>query len=161
MLKSTIIFLFTCVVRILYIYTSKIRKINYLPKTHVYSKKLDKEQFDFNFWICDCFYRFIFIYIYTLLVCLFVCLYPINVKTAEPIAPKFLWDFAKPQGSFVADLIFKKCTSNKMQCVIYNLMCSVFSTICRFWILFLCLCVQYFMHFVDCNCVFVRRVCVC
>ena len=48
-LKSTIIFLFTCVVRILYIYTYKIRKINYLPKTHVYSKMLDKEQFDFNF----------------------------------------------------------------------------------------------------------------
>ena len=29
------------------------------------------------------------IYIYTLLVCLFVCSYPINVKTAEPIGPKF------------------------------------------------------------------------
>ena len=24
--------------------------------------------------------------------CLFVCLYPINVKTAEPIRPNFLWD---------------------------------------------------------------------
>ena len=29
------------------------------------------------------------IFIYTLLVCLGVCLYPINVKTAEPIGPKF------------------------------------------------------------------------
>ena len=29
------------------------------------------------------------IYIYTLLACLPVCLYPINVKTAEPIGPKF------------------------------------------------------------------------
>ena len=29
------------------------------------------------------------IYIYTLLACLPVCLHPINVKTAEPIGPKF------------------------------------------------------------------------
>ena len=29
------------------------------------------------------------IYIYTLLVCLSVCLYPINVKTTEPIESKF------------------------------------------------------------------------
>ena len=29
------------------------------------------------------------IYINNLLVCLSVCLYPINIKTAEPIGPKF------------------------------------------------------------------------
>ena len=29
------------------------------------------------------------VYLYTLLVCLGVCLYPINVKTAEPIGSKF------------------------------------------------------------------------
>ena len=29
------------------------------------------------------------IYKFGLSVCLFVCLYPINVKTAEPIGPKF------------------------------------------------------------------------
>ena len=29
------------------------------------------------------------IYIYTLLACLLVCLHPINIKTAEPIGPKF------------------------------------------------------------------------
>ena len=30
------------------------------------------------------------IYKFGLPVCLFVCLYPINVKTAEPIGPKFV-----------------------------------------------------------------------
>ena len=33
------------------------------------------------------------IYIYTLLVCLSVRLYPINVKTAKPIGPKFCVDY--------------------------------------------------------------------
>ena len=37
------------------------------------------------------------VYIYTLLVwvsfCFFVCLFPINVKTAEPFGPNFLWGF--------------------------------------------------------------------
>ena len=37
----------------------------------------------FKIWNC-------FIYISIWLVCLFVCLYPINVKTAEPIEPKFV-----------------------------------------------------------------------
>ena len=45
-LKSTIIF-YTLV--LFEYYTSKIRKINYLPKTHIYSKTIDKEQFNFNF----------------------------------------------------------------------------------------------------------------
>ena len=31
-------------------------------------------------------------YLYINLACLSVCLYPINVKTAEPIRPNFLWD---------------------------------------------------------------------
>ena len=32
--------------------------------------------------------------------CLSVCLYPIKVKTAEPIGPKFVWDLMWPQGRF-------------------------------------------------------------
>ena len=32
---------------------------------------------------------YLYIYVYTLLVWVSVCLYPINVKTAEPIRPKF------------------------------------------------------------------------
>ena len=35
-------------------------------------------------------------YLYINLACLFVCLYPINVKTAEPIGPKFV---VGPQGA--------------------------------------------------------------
>ena len=31
-------------------------------------------------------------YLYINLACLSVCLYPINVKTAKPIGPNFLWD---------------------------------------------------------------------
>ena len=36
------------------------------------------------------------IYKFSLSVCLFVCLYPINVKTTEPIRPKFC---VGPQGA--------------------------------------------------------------
>ena len=35
------------------------------------------------------------------------CLYPINVKTAEPIGPKFWLDIAWPQGRFMDDIVFK------------------------------------------------------
>ena len=51
------------------------------------------------------------IYKFGLSVCLsvwgFVCLYPINVKTAEPIGPKFLWDLTWPQGRVMNDQNFK------------------------------------------------------
>ena len=36
--------------------------------------------------------KMISIYKFGLSVCLSVCLYPINVKMAEPIGPNFLWD---------------------------------------------------------------------
>ena len=45
--------------------------------------------------------------LYINLACLSVCLYPINVKTAEPIWPKFLWDITCPQGRFMNDQNFK------------------------------------------------------
>ena len=47
------------------------------------------------------------IYIYTLLVCLFDCLFPINVKTDEPIGPKFY------VGWSMDDLIFKNLFQTK------------------------------------------------
>ena len=56
-------------------------------------------------------------YIYTLLVwvsvCLSVRLYPINVKTAEPIGPNFLWDLMWPQGRFMDNRIFKNLPPSK------------------------------------------------
>ena len=42
-----------------------------------------------------------------------VFLYPINVKTAEPIGPTFLWDLAWPQGKFLDDRIFKNLPQTK------------------------------------------------
>ena len=42
-------------------------------------------------------------------VCLFVCLYPINVKTTEPIGLKFLWDLTEPQGRFMQIKISNIC----------------------------------------------------
>ena len=36
-----------------------------------------------------------------------VCLYPINVKTAEPIGPNFFVELAWPQGGFMNDQNFK------------------------------------------------------
>ena len=48
-----------------------------------------------------------------LLVCLSVCLYPINVKTAEPIGPIFLWDITWPQGRFMNDQNFKYLSPSK------------------------------------------------
>ena len=39
--------------------------------------------------------------------CLSVCLYPINVKTAEPIGPKFFVGHLGPQGRFMNDWNFK------------------------------------------------------
>ena len=41
-----------------------------------------------------------------------VCLYPINVKTAEPIGPKFVWDLKGPQGRFRNDQYFKNVCLN-------------------------------------------------
>ena len=41
--------------------------------------------------------------------CLFVCLYPINVKTTEPIGLKFLWDLTEPQGRFMQIKISNIC----------------------------------------------------
>ena len=38
------------------------------------------------------------IYKFGLSVCLYVCLYPINVKTAEPIGPKFFVGHLGPSG---------------------------------------------------------------
>ena len=38
-----------------------------------------------------------------------VCLYPINVKTAEPIGPKFFVGHHVTQGRFMNDKNFKKC----------------------------------------------------
>ena len=51
---------------------------------------------------------YISIYKFSLFVCLSVCLYPINVKTAEPIGPKFLWDITFPQVRFMNDENKKK-----------------------------------------------------
>ena len=42
-------------------------------------------------------------------VCLFVCLYPINVKTAEPIGPEFFVGSRVTPGKFMDDQIFKIC----------------------------------------------------
>ena len=42
--------------------------------------------------------KLIHICLYTLLVCLSACLYPINVKTAEPIGPKFCVGLCMPPG---------------------------------------------------------------
>ena len=44
---------------------------------------------------------YLYINLACLSVCLSVCLYPINAKTAEPIGPKFLWDITGPQGRFM------------------------------------------------------------
>jgi len=46
------------------------------------------------------------IYKFGLSVCLSVCLYSINVKTAEPIGQKFLWDLTWPHPSWVHLSIF-------------------------------------------------------
>jgi len=53
------------------------------------------------------------IYLYTLLVCLFVWLYSINVKTAKLIGSNFLWDLMWSQGRFMDDRIFKSLPLTK------------------------------------------------
>ena len=61
------------------------------------------------------------IYIYTLIVCLFGCLsvrlYPINVKTAEPIGPKFLWNLESKKclSHFCRKLEMKKNSLRKQK----------------------------------------------
>ena len=47
------------------------------------------------------------LYVYTFLVCLFVCLYQINVK--------LLWDLTRSQRHFVNDLIFKNLPRTKFE----------------------------------------------
>jgi len=42
-------------------------------------------------------------YIYTLLICLSVCLYPINVKRLNLSGQNFVWDLTWPQGRFMDD----------------------------------------------------------
>ena len=42
-----------------------------------------------------------------------MCLYPINVKTAKPIGPIFLWDLAWLQGKVMDDQIFKNLPLTK------------------------------------------------
>ena len=44
---------------------------------------------------------------------MFVCLYPINVKTAGPIRPKLLVDLVCSQGRFINDQIFKNVLPSK------------------------------------------------
>ena len=53
------------------------------------------------------------IYLYTLLVCLFVWLYSINVKTAKLIGSNFLWDLMWSQGRFMDDRVFKSLPLTK------------------------------------------------
>ena len=50
---------------------------------------------------------------YIYFACLGVRLYPINVKTAEPIGPNFLWDLMWPQGRFMDNRIFKNLPPSK------------------------------------------------
>ena len=54
------------------------------------------------------------IYIPCLSGCLFVCLYPINVKTAEPNGPSFLWGLTWPQRRFRDDQKLKKLPPSKL-----------------------------------------------
>ena len=71
------------------------------------ASELVLEQIAFSFVVCKVLqikqqvrkYNLIYIHIYTLL----VSLYPINVKTAEPIGPKFCLG---PQRRFMEDRIF-------------------------------------------------------
>ena len=48
-------------------------------------------------------------------VCLFVCLYPINIKTAEPIGPKFFVGSRGTPGKVYGGSIFKKFASIKIR----------------------------------------------
>ena len=50
--------------------------------------------------------------LYNLLVCLFVCLNPIYVKTAELINPKFVRQLTWPKGRFKTGQSFKMCAGN-------------------------------------------------
>ena len=47
-------------------------------------------------------------------VCLFVCLYSINVKMAKPIGP-FLWDLPERKGLWMDDRIFKNLPLTKIE----------------------------------------------
>ena len=51
----------------------------------------------------SCNLKLFYIYIFCLGVCLFVCLYPINVKTAEMNRPKKIWGLAWPKERFLDD----------------------------------------------------------
>ena len=53
-------------------------------------------------------------YIYTLLVCLSVCLYSINLKTAEPIGPKFCTGPNMTQGKVYGWSKSNKLGANKI-----------------------------------------------
>ena len=57
----------------------------------------------------------ILIYIYTLLVCLGVCLHPMNVKKAKPIGPKFCVGLHMSPGKVYRWSKFQKFASNKIR----------------------------------------------
>ena len=89
----------------------------------------------------------IYIYIYTLLVCLVVCvcLYPINVKKTEPIGPKFCWTSRDPmQERFMDDRIFKNLPPKKFQfCNLKNvqvILILVANIFCTKYSPFSCIC---------------------
>ena len=48
--------------------------------------------------------------VYQCIRCLYVRLYPINVKTVKPFEPNFLWDPARSQGKFIDAQNYKKLT---------------------------------------------------
>ena len=63
--------------------------------------------------------QYLFINLACLSISQFVCFYPINVKTAEPIRPIFLWQLTRQQGIFMDGqnknntkfYILRKCTN--------------------------------------------------
>ena len=72
------------------------------------------------FWICDakfnqqCGRQFRDLsHLYINLACLFVCLYPINIKTAEPTGPKFFVGNHVTTGRFMNDQNFKYLSALK------------------------------------------------
>ena len=88
-------------------------KLSFLKNEQLFLKKRQffTEMNDFQEQKFSYIFLYLYIVVYTLLVWVFVCLYPINVKTAELIGPNFVWVLTRPKGRFIDNQYFKNLPS--------------------------------------------------
>ena len=75
--------------------------------------------------------------VYTLLVCLFFCLYSMNVKTVKPISPNFVWGLTESQERFMNDKNYKNYPQANSIVNQFQKSTECFEKNSRFFVLFL------------------------